>query len=168
MTRAAGSSTGDGSSMRAGRVDGGRLGGGVEGRPAGGRGVAIGEEGIGRGGRAYPVPPSEVAGRNRAGAIRVPSALPARPMKVTASPTPNPNSLKFEVPGRSVIEEGLFAFHSAREAEDHPLGAALFSLPGVHSLLMVPQFVTVTKHPAADWNLLAEGVERVLADHLGG
>lgn len=89
-------------------------------------------------------------------------------MKISSSPTPNPDSLKFEVPGRRIVEEGLFAFHSPREAEGHPLGAALFSLPGVHSLLLVPDFVTVTKHPAADWNLLADAVERVLREHLGG
>lgn len=89
-------------------------------------------------------------------------------MRIRSSPTPNPDSLKFEAAGERLIEEGLLAFHSAREADDHPLGAELFSLPGVHSLMIVPEFVTVTKHPAADWNLLAEGVERVLRDHLGG
>ncbi|MEM1114867.1 MAG: NifU N-terminal domain-containing protein [Bacteroidota bacterium] len=89
-------------------------------------------------------------------------------MRIRSSPTPNPNSLKFEVSDAQIIEAGLHAFHSAREAADHPLGAELFSLPGVHSLMIVPDFVTVTKHPAADWTQLAEGVERVLRDHLGG
>lgn len=88
-------------------------------------------------------------------------------MRIRSSPTPNPNSLKFEAPGTRLIEGGLFAFHSIREAADHPLGADLFALPGVHSLMIVPEFVTVTKHPAADWSLLAEGVERVLREHLG-
>ena len=87
-------------------------------------------------------------------------------MTVTPRPTPNPDSLKFDVQGASVIDEGLLAFHSSREAEGHPLGAALFGLRGVHSLLLVPSFVTVTKHPAADWDLLAAGIERVLRDHL--
>lgn len=89
-------------------------------------------------------------------------------MTVTARPTPNPNSLKFEVSGATVLAEGLLAFHSAHEASEHPLGSALFALRGVHSLLIVPGFVTVTKHPAADWDLLADGVERVLKDHLKG
>lgn len=88
-------------------------------------------------------------------------------MTITARPTPNPNSLKFEVDGAPVVDGGLFAFHSLLEASEHELGAALFALRGVESLLIVPAFVTVTKHPAADWDLLAEGVERVLADHLG-
>ena len=88
-------------------------------------------------------------------------------MTVTARPTPNPNSLKFEVEGAPVLESGLLAFHSAEEASDHALASDLFALRGVQSLLIVPGFVTVTKHPAADWDLLSEGVERVLADHLG-
>lgn len=87
-------------------------------------------------------------------------------MTITICPTPNPNSLKYEVTGAPVADE-MLAFHSAREADDHPLAADLFALRGVESLLMLPAFVTVTKHPAADWDLLSEGVERVLADHLG-
>lgn len=89
-------------------------------------------------------------------------------MTISARPTPNPNSLKFEIEGAEAVASGLHAFHSARDAEDDSLGAALFALDGVESLLIVPQFVTVTKHPAADWELLAEGVEAVLRDHLAG
>lgn len=111
--------------------------------------------------------PARSCRRNPDGVRRVPPATPRPAMKITSSPTPNPNSLKFEAGGRPLIDGGLLAFHSAREAADHPLAAALFALPGVHSLLLVPQFVTVTKHPAADWTQLAEGVERVLQEHLG-
>jgi len=89
-------------------------------------------------------------------------------MTITASPTPNPNSLKFEVAGPPLIDDGLLAFHSLVEAAEHPLAADLFALRGVESLLIVPHFVTVTKHPAADWDLLAAGVEAVLTEHLYG
>ncbi len=34
--------------------------------------------------------------------------------------------------------------------------------------MLVPQFVTVTKHPAADWDQLSEGIEHVLRQHLDG
>lgn len=88
-------------------------------------------------------------------------------MTITPCPTPNPNSLKFEVEGATLTDESLLAFHSLREAAAHELAADLFALRGVESLLIVPQFVTVTKHPAADWDLLSEGVERVLTDHFG-
>ena len=89
-------------------------------------------------------------------------------MTISARPTPNPNSLKFEVEGATLIESGLEAFHSATEADGHALASELFSLRGVETLLIVPAFVTVTKHPAADWDLLAEGVEQVLREHLSG
>ena len=87
-------------------------------------------------------------------------------MTITARPTPNPNSLKFEVGDARVIDDGMLAFHSLLEASESELGSELFALRGVESLLIVPAFVTVTKHPAADWDLLAEGVERVLREHL--
>lgn len=87
-------------------------------------------------------------------------------MTISARPTPNPDSLKFEVDGASLVDDGLLAFHSPREADGHPLATDLFALRGVETLLIVPQFVTVTKHPAADWDLLAEGVEQVLREHL--
>lgn len=85
---------------------------------------------------------------------------------VTAHPTPNPNALKFSVEGATLIPSGLFSFRSAREAEGHPLGAALFALGGVADVLILPPFATVTKHPAADWDGLAPAVERVLEAHL--
>ena len=87
-------------------------------------------------------------------------------MTISARPTPNPNSLKFEVRGARLIDGGLEAFHSPVEADGHDLASDLFSLRGVETLLIVPDFVTVTKHPAADWDLLAEGVEQVLREHL--
>lgn len=87
-------------------------------------------------------------------------------MEIQALPTPNPNSLKFVAAGRTFLDGGLLAYHSAREAADSALGAELFGLRGVESVLAVPDFVTVTKHPAADWDLLAEGVTRVLRAHL--
>ena len=89
-------------------------------------------------------------------------------MTITARPTPNPNSLKFEVDGAAVIDDGLLAFHSLVEAAEHELASELFALRGVESLMLVPEFVTVTKHAAADWELLAAGVEAVLKEHLGG
>ncbi|MFN3596337.1 MAG: NifU N-terminal domain-containing protein [Rubricoccaceae bacterium] len=87
---------------------------------------------------------------------------------VQAHPTPNPHSLKFAVVGARLIESGLAAYFSAAEAAGDPLGEALFRLEGVHSLMIVPEFATVTKHPAASWEPLARSVERVLETHLAG
>ena len=87
-------------------------------------------------------------------------------MTISARPTPNPNSLKFEVDGATVIDSGLRAYHAAHEVDDDDLARDLFSIRGVESLMIVPDFVTVTKHTAADWDDLAEGVEHVLGRHL--
>ena len=88
-------------------------------------------------------------------------------MTITPRPTPNPDSLKFEVAGATLTDESLLAFHSLRVAAEHPLAAELFAIRGVETLLIVPHFVTVTKHPAADWDLLSESVEQVLREHVG-
>ena len=88
-------------------------------------------------------------------------------MTIRTRPTPNPDSLRFDVDGATLTEERQLAFHSAREAEGHGLASALFRIRGVESLLMVGHWVTVTKHPAADWDLLVEAIEAALREHVG-
>ena len=78
--------------------------------------------------------------------------------------TPNPNSIKIVTDGPSFIESGMESFNSAQEAENHPLGHRLFALPGVANVFMLPQFVTVTKSPATNWDHLLPKVEEVLHD----
>ena len=97
-------------------------------------------------------------------AYRLTHPTPMPPYSV--QPTPNPNSLKFTATGRPFIEAGMGAFNSAAEAADDPLGAALFAIPGVINVLVLPPFVTVTKRPDAEWNALLPRIERVLTSHL--
>lgn len=54
------------------------------------------------------------------------------------------------------------SFSSAAEAEDHPLGNRLFSLPGVVNVFILPQFITVTKHPAEEWDVLLPKIEAAI------
>lgn len=54
------------------------------------------------------------------------------------------------------------SFNSAQEAEAHGLGRRLFAVAGVANVFIVPQFVTVTKHPDADWNRVLPPVEAAL------
>lgn len=82
--------------------------------------------------------------------------------KIQVSPTPNPESLKFTLSKGHFIESGMESFNSAEEADEHPLGHRLFSLPGVANVFILPQFVTITKHPAADWDLLVPKIEHAL------
>lgn len=76
-------------------------------------------------------------------------------------PTPNPNALKF-VLDRAIAEQPI-SFFSPEAARAHPLASKLFALPGVASLLLLGDFVTVNKRPDADWAPIKRGVRKVLA-----
>ena len=85
-------------------------------------------------------------------------------MPVTISPTPNPNALKFTV-GTDVGGPKTFV---AGQAADDPLAARLLGLPGIASIFMTADFVTLTKMPTADWEGIAAEAEQILADHFAG
>ena len=86
----------------------------------------------------------------------------------TIQPTPNPNSLKFTATGAPFLDGGMLACANEAEAGAHPLSAALFALDGVHNVLVLPAFATVTKTPDADWNALLPRIEAILTEHLTG
>lgn len=85
-----------------------------------------------------------------------------------AESTPNPNSLKFTADEGRFLEGGMAAFSSKEEAKDHALARRLFSLSGVEDVFITPEFVTVTKQPAADWALTKPKIETILQEHLEG
>jgi hypothetical protein len=82
-------------------------------------------------------------------------------MAVAIEPTPNPNALKFTV-GREV--GGPKTFVAGRDADD-PVAAALLALPGVSSVFMSADFVTLSKMPDADWAAIAEEARAILEGH---
>jgi hypothetical protein len=92
--------------------------------------------------------------------------------RVVAHATPNPDSLKFTVDGDptaaspSFLETGLAAYRSPAEAAGDALGEALFAIPGVAGVLILPAFVTVNRTPGTDWGPVASAVESVLNAHL--
>lgn len=82
--------------------------------------------------------------------------------RVEFQPTPNPDAGKFVV-GRPVTPDGESrSFHSLDDAQDHPVAQALLQLDGVRSVFMVSDFITVSKTPAADWEVLAPSVREIL------
>ncbi|NBC18666.1 MAG: scaffolding protein [Bacteroidetes bacterium] len=84
----------------------------------------------------------------------------------TTHATPNPNSLKFTVDDDiSFIADGMESFNTAQEAADHPLGHRLFAVQGVENVFIMPDFVTVTKHPASDWNVLEPQLQQALSTY---
>lgn len=82
--------------------------------------------------------------------------------KVTFQPTPNPQAGKFTVD--RVLVEGRRGktYDSVDAAAGVPLAERLLAEPGVRSVFMVADFVTVTKAPEADWKELSARVKAVL------
>jgi hypothetical protein len=89
-------------------------------------------------------------------------------MQFETHPTPNPNSTKITVDGRTFIDAGMESFSSAAQAGGHPLGSRLFAIDGIVNVFIMPQFLTVTKAPDADWNAVMTGVEAALKEHFAG
>lgn len=82
-------------------------------------------------------------------------------MSVSVTPTPNPNALKFTV-GADFSAPKSFA---AGQATDDPVAGPLLALPGVTSVFMSADFVTISKSPDAFWDEIAPEASRILGEH---
>lgn len=82
---------------------------------------------------------------------------------VSVEPTPNPNAMKFTV-GQSV---GGPATYVAGKETDDETAAALLALPGVTSVFMTADFVTVSKGPDGSWDDIVDPATAVLAERFG-
>jgi hypothetical protein len=90
--------------------------------------------------------------------------MPARmpyTVKVFQS-TPNPNAVKCILDRR--VTDRPRSYFKPEDASSDPLGARLFSIPGVTNILMNGDWMTVSKSPAADWKAVKQGVEQVLRE----
>ena len=75
--------------------------------------------------------------------------------------TPNPNAAKFML-DRAISDQPA-SFFNAGAAKDHPIASRLFEIPGVTSLLLLGDFVTVNKQADAKWSAIKPQVKKVLA-----
>lgn len=78
--------------------------------------------------------------------------------------TPNPNSMLYHV-DRTITEERMKQFNAAGEAEGDPLAEALFAVDGVASVFFMPNSITVSKDPAADWSTIGPAAEEAIRVH---
>ncbi len=78
--------------------------------------------------------------------------------------TPNPNAMKFVLDGR--ITTTPASFFNAEAAGNHPIASRLFAIPGVQSVLLLGDFITVNKAPGMKWTQMTAKVKRALADVL--
>jgi hypothetical protein len=81
---------------------------------------------------------------------------------VEVQPTPNPNALKFLL-DRPIAEQTT-SFLSAEAADGHPVASQFFGIPGVSSLLLLGDFITVNKTPDANWSDIKSRVRQVLSE----
>jgi NFU1 iron-sulfur cluster scaffold homolog, mitochondrial len=77
-------------------------------------------------------------------------------------PTPNPNAMKF-VLDRPIAEQPT-SFLNPATAEGHSIASRFFAIPGVSSLLLLGDFVTVNKTADASWADIRDQVQRVLSE----
>lgn len=111
--------------------------------------------------------PNPIRGRSRTERrARLPlSDFPPTMASFDVESTPNPNSLKFTVRGRSLVQDGIRTFDSADSDADHPL-AGLVSIAGVSDVFVTPSFFTVSKENEAEWSSVRPEVEAVLEAYL--
>ena len=76
-------------------------------------------------------------------------------------PTPNPNAMKLILD--RVIADCPMSFLNAASGIEHPIASRLFAINGVTALLLLGDFVTVTKAPEAKWADITGRVKRALA-----
>ncbi len=82
--------------------------------------------------------------------------------RLRAERTPNPQSIKWVVHPPLATGGRSAHFRNAPVPDHSPLAAALFEIPGIDEVLVVADFVTLTKRDGVDWPDLAEPVARTL------
>ena len=85
---------------------------------------------------------------------------------ITVEGTPNPNAAKFVVEG-AALGAGGRSYFDASEVGDDALAVRLFAVDGVRALLIVDNFITVTKSDEVAWNDIVEEITWVIRDTLG-
>lgn len=83
-------------------------------------------------------------------------------------PTPNPDALKFVSLEKALLplENKTFEFTSSLQAIHSPLALKLFKLPGVKSVMLGPDFLTVNKQDHINWADLRPEVTELMDQFL--
>ena len=77
--------------------------------------------------------------------------------------TPNPNALKCDIG----VPVGGPATYRLTDEIDRPFIAELLNIPEVMSIFLTADFISVTKSPKGDWNLIAPVAMAVLQTEFG-
>lgn len=84
-------------------------------------------------------------------------------MFIQTEDTPNPDTMKF-LPSRSVVENPV-EIADASQARISPLAQALFKIEGVKAVFLGRDFISVTKAPEEEWQILRPGIMIAIMDH---
>ncbi|MHA0857729.1 NifU N-terminal domain-containing protein [Paenibacillus sp. CMAA1364] len=79
-------------------------------------------------------------------------------IQMNVQPTPNPNSMKINASGTIFEGAGSVSLKSGAQT-DHPLASALLAIEGIDNIFGIRDFVTVTKEPDAQWDVILPQVE---------
>lgn len=85
-------------------------------------------------------------------------------MPVTVAPSPNPNAMKFSV-GISV---GGPTTHVTGSEPAESFARDLLALPGVTSIFLTADFVTISKTPDASWDSITPEAIAILESEFAG
>lgn len=80
--------------------------------------------------------------------------------------TPNPDAIKLIFDGE--IHQGVgVSYYHASEAEEGSLARKLLSIPGVASLFVTKNFISVRRAPRVDWEKLTAALRQTISEHFG-
>jgi Fe-S cluster biogenesis protein NfuA len=82
---------------------------------------------------------------------------------VRTKETPNPNALQFVING-VILDNGNISFTSKEDAEGDKMAAALLDKPGVITVFVMDNFVTVTKDEKTSWVPLKDRIWKSIED----
>lgn len=85
-------------------------------------------------------------------------------MFIQTESTPNPATLKF-LPGRTVMERGTANFADSSEAGTSPLAQSLFATEGVLGVFLGSDFITVSKAPTKEWDIMKPLILGAIMEH---
>jgi len=85
-------------------------------------------------------------------------------MFIQTEGTPNPATLKF-LPGCAVMTRGTANFADAEEAENSPLAMSLFATEGVLGVFLGSDFITVSKAPNKEWDVMKPLILGAIMEH---
>ncbi|MBM08223.1 MAG: NifU family protein [Magnetovibrio sp.] len=85
-------------------------------------------------------------------------------MFIQTESTPNPATLKF-LPGRAVMHNGTANFADVSDSQGSPLALSLFNVEGVLGVFLGSDFITVSKSPNKEWDVMKPLILGVIMEH---